>query len=416
MEGSLIIDTKFLRNMKSFAIVKIFNSFFKILLIAQLLFLFSCDKPNLDGHWHVYYGESREPTSLLWDIRNDSLLSKYSYSLGPDSFKLGQSKMEIILPEERHIYNYVYFGDSCLLYQNDTLQLVLRKKQNCKLYEHEVALKINLNLPVVSENEVRIIDEGDGSLSKYGFIYIGHTQDSSRKECIQLNDRLSKISDLLEYLDVDYYQALFLIDKNIKMKLIDELLLKLRYNQNLRISFAFEVQENKSKIGLLTKKYLPIGEEIKYYPNFGKNQIYSMPPPPPQRINLFKVDHLEAFSLELKQNELIFHHRKVDYNEIRDSIRAYFNSQVVKNKAVNLIFEWDTASVFDNYAKISVMLKNARKDYQKKTATLKFNKTYEELSDEEIRELMKDFPVNFFEISPADRYAINKKKSSNNQF
>lgn len=398
--------------MKSFTILRIFNSFFKLLLIAQLLFLFSCDKPNLDGHWHVYYGETRKPTSLLWDIRNDSLLSKDSYSLGPDSFKISRNKIELIWPEERQIYSYVCYGDSCLLYQNDTLQLVLRKKINCKLYEHEVELKINLKLPVASENEVTILNESDSSLSKYAFIYIGQPLDTLKKGYILLNDQLSEISDLSEFLDGYDYQLLLLIDKNIKMKLIDEILLERRYYQCQVVHYIYDIKEDNKKLGFIKKRLYGL-ENINYYPKISSNRLEEMPPPPPHRINLFKVEHLDAFILALKQNELIFQDRKIGYHEIKDSIQNYFNSQVVKNKAVNIIFEWDNSSIFDSYAKISVILENARKDYREKTATLKYNKTYEELNAEDSEQLKKEFPVNIIEISPSDRYAINKKKKLN---
>ncbi|NJO87950.1 MAG: hypothetical protein HC831_02550 [Chloroflexia bacterium] len=157
-----------------------------ISLLFALLLISSCNRPNLDGHWHIYYGKERVLSPFIWDIRNDTLFLVNSNYIGPDSFSYGRNKIEIIWPYETHVYKYEYYGDSCLLFNEDSLEFVLKRKYKCKLYEHETALKIHLDLPDVSVNEVETIDENDSFLPITSFVYLGKSLDPARTEYIQI--------------------------------------------------------------------------------------------------------------------------------------------------------------------------------------------------------------------------------------
>jgi hypothetical protein len=391
--------------------MKISNPRITIFLIMTILLIvnFSCDKPNFDGHWHVYYGQEREPSPFLWDIRNDSLFSKDSYTLGPDSFKIRRNKIEIIWPEDTWAYTYKFYGDSCLLFNKDTLKLVLYKKHNCKLYDHEIELKINLNLPDCSKNEIETIDENDSLMYITSFIYLGQPFDSTKNKYLQLNDKLSEPSDLIYFVSgYSPIRLILMVDSSLKMKRLDEIIFLLRYHQFQRVYFALDITDDYSKLGLIRKKLNGI-ENLSYYKTHGKFE--EMPPPPPSTVitkNLLTDIKSVGFKFYLKKNKLLLTDNKtIDYEKLKDTLHSYLTSRL-KDKAY-IFFEWDTASVFDTYAKTSVILENAWKNYRKQAAKINYHKTYDELTKDEVYNLKNEYPANLIEISPADRYAINKK-------
>lgn len=375
---------------------------FIVFFITSALIVFSCNKPNLDGHWHVYDVPDRGEF-YIWDIKSDTIIDNHRGTLTGNNFKVYDD------------YEINFYEDSAYLFQNDTLKLILKKKENCKLYEHEVELKIKLNLPEFEIDEIELYDE-DEFLWNDIPIYTGKPNNEIGNKYIQLNDRLVDLGKVRPFLsftnyEEDRYRVMLLCDKGIKMGLVNKILYEIRTSSFLRFGYVLGIT-NTSNIGIIGKLYSAIGdEEFHYYPNYKNDSIFSMPPPSLPWFSIFNAINKEAFKFNLKNDSLFCNQKPIGQAELKDTLSKYFSSFNFQQKEVNVVFEWDTASVFNTYAQVSVLLDNVKKNYRNEVALQKHKQSFKKLGEKERMELMKQYRVNIIEITPADRCAIDKKNN-----
>jgi hypothetical protein len=322
-----------------------------LIALSSIILISSCDKPNLDGHWHIYHVRDSFETESYWDIKEDTLTYNGYWKISSDSFQISRKYIDIQWVYSKDHFKYKLEYDTCLLYRNDTLLLRLTKKYSCRLYEHWAPMLLDLNLPVFSGKEVDNFNEEDKTLRYSSIIYVGKPKDKSKKGFIQLNDMVANLSDLRKFIDYDW-PLILIIDKNLELKYIDSLFFELRLNMVLRPKIATNISEDYNKLGLI-RKPLPGIKEIKNYcPSYIQSNL---PPLPPSRFSVFdKLKH-KGLAFELNQDKLIYSGVEIDISNLKDTLQNYFNSHLEKNKNVNIFFEWDTASIFDSYAKVSVI-------------------------------------------------------------
>lgn len=364
--------------------------FFLLLLICFI----SCDnKKKYEGQWTNYfltnYGYNETKAVI---IENDSIKFSYPFFDYWNSYLLKIENNDLS-------FNNLSFKTSI---KKDTLSfnpsIHFVKDDYDTLYRYEPILKINLP-------EIYSIKNTDDKSKRYNFIYFGKRLDNDEYS-LQLNDKYAKLHEIPSFLAyerasireelIPFFTTVLIIDESAPLKYIEGLFHELKKVNQLKIRLTNKLNLDYNDNQGLHYKYEGLNKKLPYFrennfyiPKILKTSTASPPPPPPAPpyFPMFENTNQESKFILLKKNKIYFNNKIIKPEELKVLIKPW-----IKNN--NVIFSpYSLESTYKSFLEMNAIVNSAYNEVRENHALIKFNKTLNDLTRNELNEIKIHTPI-----------------------
>lgn len=350
-----------------------------------LTLLLSCDNnKKYQGKWSnsmLKYSYHNETKNLI--IENDSITFSYPYFEFSNKYPLTIEKRTL----KFNGLSLKALVEKDTLSLNDSIYFVRDKADTLSGFE----TKLSIKLPSLDNIKNKFKQKNRPT------IYINYGQRLDNAEfSLQLNDRLTSISDLSSFISYDshhqYPILVLFIDKNTPLKVLEEMFYEFITANSLNLAFVDNINLNTNynsylyyEYETLEKKLLPIAFNESYIETEFNNS--KTPPPLPYTFLLFETMlNNESNYLLLIKNEVYFNNQITDSSELH----KYIEEIIYKNQVLISLF--DLESNYSSFLKMNAIIDSTYHKIREEKSQLKYQKSLSDLSRDELDSIKKMVP------------------------
>lgn len=369
------------------------NCFF---LLVTLSFLISCNNSSdYKGKWRLDIlklsnNEIDYPTNIF--IENDSIKFNYwafdhwhKFPLKIEKKKLSFNNWSVnnnIIADTLFLLNSPYVKD-----ENDS---ILKWWFGKSITE--------INLPKIKNSSFSTEKDKDHPINH---VLFGKRLDNNEFS-LQLNDKYAEMQDLGMFFFecriprseeiVHFPESALYIDKTTPMKYLQDIFYNLSIVNQLKLSFVNNINlKFNDSLGLyyeykkLSKKLPAFRSGVTYSTNTTNNPM--QPPPPPPYSPMFDDENLESNFIVLKKDTLYHNDKIISSLELKSIVKPW-----IKNN--NVVFSlYDLESTYGKFLEMTAIINSIYQDVRERTSKEKFNKSYKDLTREEVIEMKIKNPM-----------------------
>lgn len=389
------------------------------LLFFAIIFCFlSCEnKEKFNGKWALD----------IFKSDNNELEQPSYFTIVKDSIKFNYwsfnhtHKYPLKIENNQFLFNNWTIRTSII---EDTLSLeksLYIRDYNDSIYDWWYDKPITkIELPKINSKYLTINNSKNKDL-KYHILF-GKRLDNNQFS-LQLNDKHAKIEDLPAFISneraseryelIPFYSTYLFAEKSTPMKYLEDILFEHKKVNQLKICLVNDIQlKYKDSLGLyyeyegLIKKLPPFRKHDDYQIKTSENK-YQTPPPPPLYYSESNDKKPNTKLILLKNNRIYFKDTIVKTNHLKNLIKPWIKEN---NTLLSL---YDLESNYYSFLEMNAVINSVYQDVREEKSKIKFNKTLNSLTREELTEIKIETPmIHIWDYSIPHFNRIVKKENS----